>query len=103
MLRIHFTEADLARVRLVTRPAPMWDTVLSIHQLQTRQGFVFDVWRRHARQAAKSSKVRDAIRVLTTVNPRCLYFPDFLTPLPGEESVEGGVAEVVSTPQKRMR
>lgn len=103
MLRIHFTDADLARVRLITRPDPLWDVVLSVHQLQTREAVVFDPWRDEARRAAGSPAVRDAIHILTTINPRCLYFPDFLTPTPREDGIEAGVDAVLSTPKQQMR
>ena len=34
MLRIHFTPRDLARVTVATKPAPLWEVLLSLHMLQ---------------------------------------------------------------------
>ena len=36
MLRVHFTGADLARTRFVPTPDPLWEAVLSPHQLRQR-------------------------------------------------------------------
>ncbi|MES9511671.1 hypothetical protein ABWJ92_35620 [Streptomyces sp. NPDC000609] len=33
MLRVHFTDADLAAVHVALRPDPLWETVLGLQQL----------------------------------------------------------------------
>ncbi|CAM5243118.1 hypothetical protein SMICM304S_07027 [Streptomyces microflavus] len=38
MLRIHFTDADLARTRIATAPDPVWEIAVSLHRLQSRKG-----------------------------------------------------------------
>ena len=37
MLRLHFTDADLAKVRVAPGPDPLWETVLGV-QLLSRHG-----------------------------------------------------------------
>ncbi|WP_344312684.1 helix-turn-helix domain-containing protein [Fodinicola feengrottensis] len=102
-MRIHFSGDDFARLRLITRPDPLWEVVLSSHLLQARETPIFDPWRQHARWAARSTKVRQAIEVIGTVNPRCTYFPDFLTPTPDGQGIEAGVDAVLHTPAQRVR
>jgi DNA-binding transcriptional ArsR family regulator len=103
MLRIHFTPDDVARVRMVTNPDPLWDIVLSAHQLQTRVGPVFGPFRQHARLMTRSPDVHQAIGTINAINPRCLYFPDFLTPTPEGQDLETGVDMVLGTPRVRLR
>lgn len=38
MLRIHFTDADLARTRMAAAPDPLWEIATSLHRLQSRHG-----------------------------------------------------------------
>lgn len=51
MLRIHFTGQDLARTTLAEEPDPMWEVLLSLHQLQGRDGMAhYGNWRERARR-----------------------------------------------------
>src|SRR5215207_6941677 len=49
VLRIHFTEADLRRVRVVAAD-PLWETVLGVQQLAAKRhaAAVFAAWRQRA-------------------------------------------------------
>jgi DNA-binding transcriptional ArsR family regulator len=99
MLRIHFTLEDLARTRLAAGPDAMWEIVLSLQLLQTRDGpVVFDRWRRDVR-----SRLGGWMRPLTTLAPQAPYFPDFLTPPELSSSVEQGIERVLATSRTRIR
>ncbi|OXM44180.1 ArsR/SmtB family transcription factor [Amycolatopsis alba] len=76
MLRVHFSGEDLARVRVATRPDPMWETTLSLHRLQRGDG---DLPVRKWRGTVRSRLPKAAGPLLTLVPPSG-YFPDFLTP-----------------------
>lgn len=77
MLRIHFTPRDLARTTVSTRPAPLWEVLLSLHMLQQQDGrLVFDDWRRQVRARVAP----DQMRLLLELTPPKGYSPDFLTP-----------------------
>lgn len=99
MLRIHFTSEDLARTRVAAGPDPMWETVLSLQMLQHREGaVVFDGWRRQARRRLGASA-----RMLLTLAPHAMYFPDFLTPAEGSLSLDQGLDTMLSTGRTRLR
>ena len=99
MLRIHFTADDLARIRIMASPDPLWEVLLSLHLLQTRHGAqVFDTWRRRTRRSLPSST-----RLLTTLAPPKGYSPDFLTPAPGAPELEAGLDSLLGTPRSRLR
>jgi len=105
MLRIHFTEADLARTRLVSEPDPLWEIALSLHRLQTQQGrSAHAEWYRTTRARLAEQGLEGAIRhVLLPLFPRSAYFPDFLTPAEGTEGIAAGLAAMVDTPADRVR
>jgi DNA-binding transcriptional ArsR family regulator len=103
MLRVHFSNGDLGRVRLAAGVDPLWETVLSLMRLQTGAGaLVFDGWLRDARQHAADRQVRARLHALTTIAPRQRYFPDFLTPAAAVDGFEAGVDAVLSTPRARL-
>lgn len=80
MLRVHFTLDDLARTRVLGEPLPLWEVLLSLHMLQTRQGvLVFDGWRRAARAALRPFTRTFMSALVALARPRG-YSPDFLTP-----------------------
>ncbi|AGM04325.1 ArsR/SmtB family transcription factor [Amycolatopsis keratiniphila] len=76
MLRVHFSGDDLGRVRVATRPDPLWETTLSLHRLQRGDG---DLRVRKWRGAVRTRLPKAAGPLLTLVPPSG-YFPDFLTP-----------------------
>ncbi|MDX6351834.1 MAG: hypothetical protein QOF84_6624 [Streptomyces sp.] len=98
-LTIHFSSDDFTRVRLAQAPDPMWETLLSMHMLQTSDAPpVFGTWRRRARRQLTSS-VREVLRLV----PPTGYSPDFLTPAAGEGGLEPGIDALLSTPASRLR
>ncbi|HEY3479544.1 MAG TPA: transcriptional regulator, partial [Streptomyces sp.] len=106
MLRIHFTDRDLARVRVATSVDPMWETLLAAHQLASvsRSGqLAFAGWRRRARAALADRGLEGALRTLQTLAPaRADYFPDFLTPAAAEQGLAAGLEELRATPRRRL-
>ncbi|KPH97406.1 regulatory protein ArsR [Actinobacteria bacterium OK074] len=98
-LRMHFTPDDLGRARLAQAPDPMWEALLSMHMLQTRDArSVFGGWRRAALRGLEPR----ARRVLWLAPPTG-YSPDFLTPAAGEGGLESGIAALLATPRRRLR
>lgn len=99
MLRIHFSAGDLARTRIAEEPDPLWETVLSLHQLrEKRREPVLDGWRR--RRCARGAR---ALRMLSPLMPPRGYFPDFLTPAEGSGGLECGIDAVLATPRRQLR
>ncbi|MCP9960920.1 winged helix-turn-helix domain-containing protein [Streptomyces somaliensis] len=99
MLRIHFTDADLAGVRMAARPNALWETVLSFHRLRDRRGApVYGEWRSEAR-----ARLNGETRLLAALIPVRGYFPDFLTPPEGLQGLEAGLEAVRATPPARIR
>jgi DNA-binding transcriptional ArsR family regulator len=102
VLRIHFTPQDVRRVRLASRPHPLWETVLAVQLLQHSDGAAeFAGWRREARAAIRAAGAVAGARLLTSLAPNASYFPDFLTP-GVHDDVETGVDAVLSTPRGRL-
>jgi DNA-binding transcriptional ArsR family regulator len=106
MLRIHFTAADLARVHLAREPDPVWETLLSLHQLNTpRRGLpVFAQWRRTAGAELTAKGLAAPARMLSALAPASAsYWPDFLTPGAAASGLETGMDELRATPRSRLR
>lgn len=105
MLRVHFSEADLARTRLCTASDPLWDIAVSLHRLQTRQGrWAHAEWYRTTRERLRERGLERAVRsVLLPLYPRAAYFPDFLTPVQAAEGLDAGLEAVLATPPRRVR
>ncbi|GAA4529881.1 ArsR/SmtB family transcription factor [Amycolatopsis samaneae] len=103
MLRIHFTAEDLGRVRIQRTAHEMWESVLSLQLLQTRElPMVFDPWRREVRGAVQRERAAEAVRLFGTLNRFGPYFPDFLTPSGGADFDEG-LDLLRRTPARRLR
>lgn len=99
MLRVHFTAGDIARTRVADGPDPLWESVLSLHQLREKNREpALDDWRRQVLARGTAS-----LRLLLPLVPARGYFPDFLTPPEGSEGFETGVDSVLSTPRGRLR
>jgi DNA-binding transcriptional ArsR family regulator len=105
MLRIHFSGADLARVRLAAEPDPLWELCLSIHQLRGRRyEATLGDWRQAVSSALRpGAAARSEVDVLLRLNPPTGYFPDFLTPEAGQAGFDSGVQSILRTPIARMR
>jgi DNA-binding transcriptional ArsR family regulator len=102
VLRIHFSAADLARTRVETRLDPMWELVLSVHQI-ARPVTYFGGWSRLARQRLADARLMRDAELLATLTPARGYFPDFLTPASRLTEFEDGVETVLSTDKRRLR
>lgn len=102
MLRIWFSGDDLGRVRVARRPHELWETVLSLQSLQTRQRTVLSGWRNAALARLATPRSSAALRVLRPLVPARGYFPDFLTPAGGEGSIADGIAALLDTPHHRI-
>jgi DNA-binding transcriptional ArsR family regulator len=97
LLRVHFTSEDLGRLRLARSVDWMWEVVLSLHLLQSRElQLVFDSWRRHV-AASLSPALVQCMAFLNAVNPKASYFPDFLTPVNETGDLACGIDLVHST------
>ncbi|MFI6030403.1 winged helix-turn-helix domain-containing protein [Amycolatopsis magusensis] len=98
MLKIHFSPDDLTRVQLLDSPDPLWETVLSLHQLQDRNpDLLFTGWRRRARE-----RIGRSHRYLATLAPPVGYTADFLTPGAGFGDVEASIDVLMRTPKKTL-
>lgn len=103
-LRLHFTADDLARTRIAAGPDPLWESVLSLHQLRSGQiPTRHTAWQQRSRTTLRSPDVRMASQVLGLLVPNSGDFPDFLTP--GQEPSEFGEALDLmrATPTPRVR
>ncbi|MFE1843920.1 MarR family transcriptional regulator [Streptomyces sp. NPDC059515] len=105
MLRIHFTDVDLARTRLAPAPDPLFEITASLHRLQSRKGrWAYTGWYRTAREQLRESGLERAVReVLLPLCPRAAYFPDFLTPVDAVNGLDTGLESVLATPAERVR
>lgn len=104
MLRIHFTDADLARTSVAAGADPMWELVLSLHRLQNRRGrTLVDRWYSSARERLASSGLTpDVKNRLIPIAPQSMYFPDFLTPDEGRHGFEAAVEAIEGLPRKEL-
>lgn len=105
MLRIHFTESDLARVRVAAGPDPLWEIAASLHRLQSRRGRSgHGGWYHDTRMRLHDAGLERTVRqLLLPLYPRADYFPDFLTP-PGDwASLAAGLDALLAVPPDRVR
>ncbi|GAA3821812.1 winged helix-turn-helix domain-containing protein [Streptomyces coacervatus] len=98
-VRIHFTDDDLARIRLAQAPDPMWEALLSMHMLQERDtaSLVFGSWR-HTVRRQLPAPVGELLRLAPPVG----YSADFLTPAAGTDGLDAGIGALLSTPRQRL-
>ncbi|WFB09697.1 helix-turn-helix domain-containing protein [Streptomyces sp. LX-29] len=98
MLRVHFSELDLARLRMATRPDALWETVLSFHRLRDKQGeLVYGEWRSGTR-----ARLKGETRLLAPLIPLRGYFPDFLTPAEGIIGADAAMEALRATDSNRL-
>jgi hypothetical protein len=104
MLRIHFTDVDLARTRLAAAPDPLSEISASLHRLQSRRGrWAFAGWYRTTRQQLREKGLERVLRsVLLPLYPRAAYFPDFLTPVGAVDGLDVGLESILATPPQRV-
>lgn len=96
MLRIHFTEADVQRIRWVTHPEPLMETVFSLQFLQQPQAYSlpFVRWSSRAREAVGLREQP----VFDLVTPDHGTLPEFLVAPTGAASLSDGLEAVRSKP-----
>jgi len=99
MLRIHFTGEDLAKVRLASRPDPLWETVLTLFRFRFRSANPLDLHRWRRDTLARSE--RATLELLMGLTPGG-YYPDFLTPFEATTGLEAGLDAIRSTPKVRL-
>ncbi|WP_055522377.1 ArsR/SmtB family transcription factor [Streptomyces graminilatus] len=104
MLRIHFTDADLARLRVASRPDPLWEISFTVRRFQTRKGlWAYADWHRSAREALYAKGLTPVVRdMLGPLYPKGVYFPDFLTPSEASEGLDAGLEAMLHVPCKRV-
>ncbi|MFG3406328.1 ArsR/SmtB family transcription factor [Streptomyces sp. NPDC048142] len=104
MLRIHFTDADLARTRVATGSDPLWEICASLHRFQTRQGrWAYADWYRTARDRLHAQNFTRTLRtLLLPLVPRATYFPDFLTPREAADGLDSGLEAILAAPPARV-
>jgi DNA-binding transcriptional ArsR family regulator len=97
MLRVHFTETDLAKLTIAEDADPMWELLMSSYRLRRPEGEpFFGRWRRESRTA-----LSDSGRLLMSAVPPYGYCPDFITPL-GAPTVGEGITAVRETPEATL-
>ncbi|WSU70844.1 helix-turn-helix domain-containing protein [Streptomyces sp. NBC_01102] len=103
MLRIHFSEADLARTTLAERPDPLWEVAASLHRFQTRRGrWAFAEWYRSGRRDMREQGLERPVgTLLQPLYSRGVYFPDFLTPFQASDGLESGLLAILDAPPAR--
>ncbi|NUO58240.1 MAG: helix-turn-helix transcriptional regulator [Hamadaea sp.] len=104
MLRIYFTSADIARVRLAPTADPLWEMVLSIHMLRGQRGdLLFTDWRRTTAATLRAAGVGPAMNLLSSLTPTMGYFPDFLNPIVPGHQLDDGLERIMATPIAVLR
>lgn len=104
MLRIHFTDADLARTSVASTADPFWEMVLSGFRLHERDpDLLFRPWIQRLRSNRPlTDHMRPGARLLATLAPKGPYFPDFLTPVEARDGFAAGLDAVLSTPRLEL-
>ncbi|MHC5905319.1 ArsR/SmtB family transcription factor [Streptomyces sp. S6] len=104
MLRIHFTDTDLARTRIAAAPDPLWEICMSLHRLQTRKGrWAHAEWFRTTRTRLHATGfARTVGTFLLPLVPRAAYFPDFLTPAEATDGLDAGLEAILDTSPHRV-
>lgn len=104
MLRVVFTRDDVMRVRVADHIDPMWEIVLSLHQLVARHPHdgPYRTWAAWIRTMVRD-RVAPAAAALYELVPPKRYFPDFVTPVPPSTSLDHGIDAVLHAPLTRLR
>nr|WP_202886380.1 helix-turn-helix domain-containing protein [Kribbella sandramycini] len=90
----------MTRVTVATKPAPLWEMLLSLHMLQHSDGrLIFEDWRRHVR----TSVAPDQMRLLLELTPPKGYSPDFLTPAESAPDFDTALEIALATPRQQIR
>ncbi|XVV00903.1 ArsR/SmtB family transcription factor [Actinosynnema sp. CA-248983] len=103
MLRIHFTDQDLARTTVAATADPLWEVVLSVFRLRERdRPPAFRHWNHLVRHEQRWASIKAATGLLSLLVPAGPYFPDFLTPVEGLRGLEEGLEAIRRTPKHRV-
>jgi DNA-binding transcriptional ArsR family regulator len=104
VLRIVFTPEDVGRVRVVENLDPMWEIVLSLHQMGARHSRTspYRNWAGWVRTVARD-RLAPVVAGLYELAPPQRYFPDFLTPAPASTSLKAAIDNVLHVPKARLR
>ncbi|MEJ3741910.1 winged helix-turn-helix domain-containing protein [Actinomycetes bacterium KLBMP 9797] len=104
MLRIVFTNDDIARTRVAPGADPVWETVLSLHVLRNRvREPTLARWGQDARGRLRRDGGAASMRLFFAINPPKGYFPDFLTPSDSAHGFEAGLDAIRATPAKSLQ
>ena len=105
MLRIHFTDRDLAHTRVAMAPDPLWETVLALQKLghEGRHVSAFAQWRSTVRTRLRDRDVKAPLSFLHTLAAPGSYFPDLLTPAEAAGGLDEGLAAVEATAPERFQ
>lgn len=101
-LRVVFNRDDLQRVRLAGAADPMWEVVLSLHQLREPGSATHGKWRRQVHHELRHGTPRWLRTMCTLVPPRG-SFPDFLTPSQTVTEPGAGYEALACTAPSRLR
>ncbi|SCL54320.1 Helix-turn-helix domain-containing protein [Micromonospora citrea] len=104
MLKIHFSAEDILRTRVAPAADPVWELVLSLHLLPTRdRDPLLAGWRHTVTRGLRQGPASAGLRLLLALNPPRGYFPDFLTPYESTDGFEAGLEAVRRTPVSLLR
>jgi DNA-binding transcriptional ArsR family regulator len=105
MLRLEFSAADLARVRVASAPHPSWELILAINSLQ-----VPDLpprywsWRRAVEHTRRTDHGHGRVLMAAAaLVPASGNFPDFFTPPIGDRDVGRHLDTILSAPRNQLR
>jgi DNA-binding transcriptional ArsR family regulator len=99
VIHLHFTAADLSRVRFAA--SPLWETVTSLRTLGTAWsgGHLHRAWRDRTTEQVRDRLPEGHFELLTALVRPAGYIPDFLVPSPRRRShsFEDALVQVAET------
>jgi DNA-binding transcriptional ArsR family regulator len=103
MLRLHFTLADLARVRVADRPDAQLEVIGALRRLQGAEaGVLFDGWRRRVRTHVDGGG-RPVLPRLFDLVPRTGPIAGLLVPQADSRDPQRWLDDLCATPRGRVR
>jgi DNA-binding transcriptional ArsR family regulator len=104
VLTIQFSKDDLARVRIATRPDPLWELVLAVRLLRQRpHSGPFAAWYGQVTHQLKRANPGEQLALLRALLPQAGYFPDFLNPIDAADGLDHGLEAIRCTGRSRLR
>ncbi|RJQ83428.1 ArsR family transcriptional regulator [Pseudonocardiaceae bacterium YIM PH 21723] len=94
VLRLMFTERDLARTRVATSSNPLWEILLSLHQLQRQDHAIgpFARWRALTIERLRESGLWEGLRTLSGLSGQQSTLAELLDPRLQETRIEDSVS-----------